>query len=245
MKRSIHTTPCFANEDEARKYLEGIRWAKGIACPKCGSLSKHYELNGETHRPGLRRCRDCRKQFTVTVGTLFERSHLPLHKWLMAFFLLSSSKKGISTHQLHRTLGLTYKTAWFMSHRIREAMKDPVFTRQLGGGGRIVEVDETYWGNVRRRPKGHTGMQHKEKIFSLVERGGQVRSFHVENVKASTLKPIMKEQIAQDTHLMTDNFGEFDFRYNNRKISDIERSEIALRGIDGKRLMYKDSRTTT
>jgi transposase-like protein len=157
----------------------------------------------------LWKCRDCREQFSVTVGTLFEGSKIPLHKWLQAVYLMCASKKGISSHQLHRMLGITYKSAWFMTHRIREAMKDPVFTK-MGGGGSIIEMDETFWGN--KKPKGQKkgrGYHHKEKVFSLVERNGKVRSFHVPRVNAETLKPIIKEQIDADTHLMTDEFSTY------------------------------------
>jgi transposase-like protein len=288
----------FQDETKAREYLESIRWPNGPICPHCGSVEKMYTLKGEAHRPGLYKCAACRKQFSVTVGTLFERSHIPLHKWLMAVHLLCASKKGHSSHQIHRMLGVTYKTAWFMTHRIREAMKDPVFTSQLGGGGGIVEADETYLGpnnprRIDRNPRGN-----KEKIFSLVERDGKVRSFHIEAVRGETLKPIMREQIAADTHIMTDQspiyhsmkrhflshesvnhnqneyvrgrihtntiegyfsilkrglrgiyqhvgkqhlrryIGEFDFRYNTRKLTDAERTALALKGIDGKRLLY-------
>jgi transposase-like protein len=201
--------PIFKDEEKARQYLESVRWPNGPVCPHCGNTENNYDLNGEAHRPGLHTCHKCRKQFSVTVGTLFERSHVPLHKWLLAFHLLCSSKKGISTHQIHRLIEVTYKTAWFMTHRIREAMKDPVFTKKLGGGGKIVEIDETYWGNSYKRPRSQRGMQHKEKIFSLVERGGQIRSFHVESVRGDTLKPILKEQIAQDTHVVSDDFGSY------------------------------------
>jgi len=289
----------FKDEDKARAYLELVRWPNGPICPHCGVINHAYALNGEAHRRGLYTCADCRKQFSVTVGTLFERSHVPLHKWLMAFHLLCSSKKGHSSHQIHRMIGVTYKTAWFMTHRIREAMKDPVFTKQLGGGGKTVEIDETFWGPHKRGNRDFGGRK-KEKVFSLVERDGQVRSFHVESVGAKTLKPIMREQIAKDTHIMSDDssaydhadkhflshgvikhshriyvsdrgrihtntiegyfsilkrglsgvyqhvskrhlrryVGEFDFRYNNRKISDTERTAIALRQTAGKRLLY-------
>lgn len=133
--------PHFHDDDKAREYLESIRWPKGPVCPHCGVVGDHYRLEGEAHRPGLLKCKDCRKQFSVTVGTVFERSKISLSKWLMAAYLLCSSKKGMSSHQLHRTLGVTYKTAWFMTHRIREAMKD-TSTDQLGGKGSsgIVEA---------------------------------------------------------------------------------------------------------
>ena len=162
MAKALFSQPRFTNDDAARKYLESVRWPKGPVCPHCGGTERNSRLNGESHRPGLLFCGDCRSQFTVTVGTVFERSKVPLHKWLLANHLLCSSKKGISSNQLSRLLGVTLKTAWFMSHRIREAWKPDTATNggPLGGGGGIVEVDETYYGikdSVRvpgRRPKG-------------------------------------------------------------------------------------------
>src|SRR4051812_36007149 len=137
----------FKTPEAARDYLERLRWPHGAVCPHCGSVSKdHYKLEGEAHRAGLWKCKDCREQFSVTVGTVFERSKIALNVWLQAVFLLCSSKKGMSSHQLHRILGVTYKTAWFMTHRIREAMKSGMLS-PMGGAGGIVEVDETYWGN--------------------------------------------------------------------------------------------------
>jgi len=294
--------PYFNDKDKAREYLELIRWPHGPICPHCGVVDNIYRLQGKVHRAGLYKCGGCRKQFSVTVGTLFERSKIPLHKWLLAVYLLCASKKGVSSHQLHRTLEVTYKTAWFMTHRIREAMKDPAYTSMLGGGGITVEVDETFWGNKKkRRGTPGRGYAHKEKIFSLIERGGEVRSFHVPSVAAKTLKPIMRQRIAQDTAIMTDDMGsyhgvdkdflshdivshgkgeyvrgrihtntienyfsilkrgltgvyqhvganhlrryvgEFDFRYNHRGFTDLERARVALVGIEGKRLMYRDS----
>lgn len=205
----MFSSEVYQSEERAREALEAIRWPNGPVCPHCGNCEGIYTIKGESTRPGLYKCAACRKPFTVTVGTLFERSHIPLNKWLHAVHLLCASKKGMSSHQIHRMLGVTYKTAWFMTHRIREAMKDPVFTVKMGGGGKVVEADETYWGNVGKHQKGWTGGQHKEKIFSLVERSGKVRSFHVEHVAGVNLKPIMFEQIAQDTHIMTDEHGAY------------------------------------
>src|SRR5271155_4324186 len=139
--------PIFTDNDKAREWLEARVWPTGRVCPHCGVISYSTLLKGEKHRPGVYQCNSCREQFTVTVGTVFERSKIPLHKWLLATYLLSSSKKGMSSHQLHRMLSVTYKTAWFMTHRIREAMKQP--GGLLGGGGQPVEVDETYWGNLK------------------------------------------------------------------------------------------------
>jgi transposase-like protein len=169
---SALTAPHFQNDDKAREYLEAIRWPNGAVCPHCGVVGDHYRLEGEAHRKGLLKCKDCRKQFSVTVGTVFERSKIPLSKWLMAAYLLCSSKKGMSSHQLHRTLGVTYKTAWFLTHRIREAMKDGS-TDQLGGPGSsgIVEADETYFGKNKGHGKG-AHINKKEKIVALVERNG-------------------------------------------------------------------------
>ena len=160
--------PIFQNEDSARYYLESVRWPEGPFCPHCGEAENVMKLEGKAHRPGLMQCRSCRKQFSVTVGTLFERSKIPLHKWLMATYLLSSSKKGISTHQLHRMLGITYKSAWFMTHRIREAMNIKL-TEKLGSGGGTVEADETFYGNKPGMKK-RRGTAHKHAIFSLVDR---------------------------------------------------------------------------
>lgn len=197
------TAPHFTDKDKAREHLEALRWPDGPVCPHCGVIGAHYQLKGKKHRPGLLKCFACREQFSVTIGTVFEDSKVPLHKWLLAAHLMSASKKGISSHQLHRMLGVTYKTAWFMTHRLREAMKGP-HTGMLGGGGAPVEVDEAYWGTVPHAKKHKGGGAHKMKIVSLVERKGEKRSFHVPNVTADTLRPILRKQIKRDSHLMTD-----------------------------------------
>src|SRR6266853_1302512 len=201
--------PQFQDADKARVYLEGQVWPNGPICPHCGVIGKHWALVGKSTRPGLYKCTDCREPFTVTVGTVFERSKIPLNKWLLAVYLLCSSKKGMSSHQLHRTLGVTYKTAWFMTHRIRKAMETRSM-EPMGGSGKIVEADETYWGTnavgKRNRRVGRriTGGAEKMKIISLIDRGGQARSFQVPNVNAKNLAPILRSQIAPETHLMTD-----------------------------------------
>lgn len=207
MATPILNQPQFQDEDKAIEYLEALRWPNGVICPHCGNLGDHYRLQGKSHRKGLWKCSVCREQFTVTVGTVFERSKIKLHVWLMAVHLVCASKNGMSSMELHRLLGVTQKTAWFMIHRIREAMK-PNNDGVLGGGGGTVEADETYWGNTKRSKaskhyKGR-GYAHKEKIVSLVERGGHVRSFHVQSVTAKTLKPILVSQISKDANLMTD-----------------------------------------
>jgi transposase-like protein len=196
--------PHFKDTEKARQYLESVRWPGGPICPHCGSIGEHYALKGKKHRPGLWKCHDCREQFTVTVGTVFERSKIPLHIWLQAVYLLCSSKKGISSHQMHRSLGVTYKTAWFMTHRIREAMTNKP-EGLLGGGGGTVEADETFWGNNKpRKPSKGRGYAHKMKVFALVERKGQVRTFHVKDVRAKTLAAIIRANVAPDANLRTD-----------------------------------------
>jgi transposase-like protein len=203
------TDPIFTDKNIAREYLERSRWADGVYCPHCGGTEKNKKLEGKSHRPGLFQCGDCRKQFTVTVGTVFERSKVPLNKWLLAAFLMASSKKGISAHQLHRTIGVTYKTAWFMFHRIREAMRNdsPV---SFGSGGGTVEVDETFIGKKNEKPKGARGYAHKNAVLALVDRdSGQSKSFIVDDVKASTLLSILRANIAKEAVIYTDEAKQY------------------------------------
>jgi transposase-like protein len=205
-----HTESRFTDEEAARAYLESIRWPQGPVCPHCGGADRQYRLEANPAkkvRPGLLSCGHCTKQYTVTVGTVFEDSKIPLHKWVYANHLICSSKKGISSKQLERVLGVTYKTAWFMSHRLRAGMKSTP-EGQLGGGGKVVEADETYWGRKRDR-KVRVGMEHKQKIFSLVERGGKVRSFHVPSVTGANLKPIIRAHVDRKTRIHTDEFGAY------------------------------------
>lgn len=209
MAEPILNQPQFQDADKAREYLEAQVWPNGRICPHCGAIGTHYVLKGKGNRPGLYKCADCREPFTVTVGTVFERSKVGLHLWLQAVHLMSASKKGISAKQLERMLGVTYKTAWFMCHRIREAMKsDP--TSMLGGPGSsgIVEADETYWGNATdengKKLEKVKGGWHKMAIFSLVERNGEKRTFHIPSVNATTLGTILKAQVAASARLMTD-----------------------------------------
>ncbi len=204
------TEPRFQSEEAAREHLEATRWPNGAECPHCGGTERNVRIQGG--RAGLWFCGDCRTQFTVTVGTVFERSKVPLHKWLLANHLICSSKKGMSAHQLHRMLGVTYKTAWFMAHRIREAMV-PAASGPMGSGGKIVEADETYWGNSNRsaaakatkKRLGHFNGQDKQKIVSLVERDGSVRSFHIATVTGFTLKDVLTKNICPTANLMTDD----------------------------------------
>ena len=197
------TNPIFNDDDKAREHLEAIRWPNGPVCAQCGALERIVKVQGKSARPGLYYCNHCAGQFTVTVGTVFERSKVPLSKWVLAFHLMCSSKKGISSHQLHRMLDVTYKTAWFMSHRIREAMRTEP-SGPLGGAGKIVEADETYYGNKKGAEWKWGGTGHKHSIVALVEHKGGVRSFHVPDVTAKNLKPVLLSQIDSKTHLMTD-----------------------------------------
>jgi transposase-like protein len=198
------TAPHFTDADKAREYLEALRWPDGPICPHCGCIGDHYALKGTAHRPGLWKCKDCRKQFSVTVKTVFERSKIPLNKWLLAVHLMCASKKAISSHQIHRMLGVTYKSAWFMTHRIREAMK-PENGGLMGTGGGVVEADETYWGNNGKKRPGARGYQHKMKVVSLVERGGEKRSMVVPHVNAASLRTILDEHVSKEARLMTDD----------------------------------------
>jgi transposase-like protein len=195
--------PHFRDDDAARKYLEAIRWPNGPVCPHCGVVGQAGELKGKSTRPGVWKCYACRKPFSVTVGTVFERSKIALHVWFQAVYFLCSSKKGMSSHQLHRTLGVTYKTAWFMTHRIREAMREGTFA-PMGGGGKTVEADETYIGRTSKERTNQRGPAHKNKVFALVERGGTARTFHVEDVKADTLRDILVRHVDRKSDLMTD-----------------------------------------
>ena len=197
------TDPIFTDADAARAHLEAQRWADGVTCPHCGGLDRIKKLEGKSHRPGLFQCGDCRKQFTVTVGTVFERSKVPLNKWLLATYLMASSKKGISAHQLHRSLGVTYKTAWFMFHRIREAMRNDDDT-PMGGGGGPVEADETFIGREPGKKKGRA-YHHKMKVLSLVDREtGRARSLVVDDLKRSTVEKFVGENVSREAQLMTD-----------------------------------------
>jgi transposase-like protein len=202
----------FRNDDAARKALEAILWPDGPVCPKCGVINHAYA----TKKPGVFRCAEkgCRKDFTITMNTVMERSHIALHKWLQAFHLMTSSKKGISAHQLHRSLDITYEAAWFMTHRIRESMRTGGLA-PMGGGGKIVEADETYYGDIPedKHPKFKTRgrpfsknprSRRKRAIVALVERGGSVRTFHVPVADKASVDKIVKDNIARESRLHTD-----------------------------------------
>lgn len=208
---SILSAPHFHNEDAAIAHLEAIVWPEGPHCPKCGGFDRVTKVNGG--RAGLWRCGYCKRQFTVTVGTVFERSHVKLHLWFQAAHLMASSKKGISAHQLMRTLGVTYKTAWFMAHRLREAMRDDG-TFALGGEGKVLEADTSYVGGKeknkhksKRAEKPQVGGVGKQIVHTLVERGGGARSHHIANVSGKTLRPILAKHADRKSDFMTDTAG--------------------------------------
>src|SRR6185312_6836767 len=215
--------PIFADEAKAREWLEAQVWPEGPICPHCGNADRARikALQGKTHRPGLFKCNECREQFTVTVGTVMERSKIPLRKWAMAMFLIASSKKGISAHQMHRMMDVPYKTAWFLMHRIREAMKvSGLGKTPLGGNGAAVEVDETYFGNkdvvTKRTRRGKPALSGKRSVVAIVERGGSARSFHVKRADVSTVATIMDANIDKQSHVYTDEsrlygFARFSF----------------------------------
>jgi len=248
---SVLTKPYFHDEQAAIEKLESILWPNGPVCPHCGGVEKVYDLKGKSTRPGLKKCGHCRKQFTVKIGTVFESSHVPLYKWFQAAFLMVSSKKGISAHQLHRVLEVTYKTAWFMAHRLREAMRSGEFD-VMGGDGGIVEVDETFIGHDKaikpKHEKKGRGYAHKYKVLSLVDREtGRARSMVVDDLKANTLVPILRENIDREARICTDEAGQYKFlhrdfaahgvvRHNKREYG---RGEVHTNTIEGYFSIFK------
>jgi transposase-like protein len=214
------TNEIYHDAAKAREHLEAIHWPHGPFCPHCGNAdeTRIVKLQGKSTRPGVYKCNECRKPFSVTVGTVFERSHIGLHKWVLASHLMASSKKGMSAHQLHRMLGVTYKTAWFMAHRIREAMKEDVKSLgPIGGEGKTVEADETYIGK-RETPRklsrgriakptksGKSGGAQKRIVVGLVERGGKARMFHMNDATASTVREVLVRNVDRASNLYTDS----------------------------------------
>jgi transposase-like protein len=207
------TSPIFHDTDKAREWLEQSRWPAGASCPHCGSVDV-LRMEGKAHRPGLFQCRDCRGQFTVLTGSVMERSHISLPKWVLAFHLMTGSKKGISAHQLHRELKVAYRTAWFMAHRIREAMRDAT-PGPIGGEGKVVEADEAYHGKretprVRNKysppptKRGKGGGADKRAIVALVERGGEARAFHMQVVTANNIREALVTHADRKSRLHTD-----------------------------------------
>jgi transposase-like protein len=250
------SAPHFRDDDAARLYLERLRWPAGTVCPHCGVIGHSYK----TPTPGRYRCaeKECRKDFTVTVNTPMERSHIALHKWLQAFHLMCSSKKGVSAHQLHRTLGITYRSAWFMAHRVRECMRTGGLA-PLGGEGKVVEADEAYYGEIpeSRRPKSKTsgrpfqkdrrGPKNKRAIVALVERGGSVRSFHVPAAHLDSVTAIVRDNVARESRLHTDEsklysgVGRMFAAHETVKHSDYEyaRGDVTTNTVEGYFSIFK------
>jgi len=218
---SIISRSPFHDETAAFDYLEKTLWPQGAVCPHCGTVGNATKLQGSATRIGVWKCNEkaCRKQFTVKVGTVFEHGRIPLHKMLQAAYLLCCSKKGCSSHQLHRILQVTYKTAWFLAHRIREAMRDGSLA-PMGGAGKFVEVDETFVGTIegeggkkaaraRKKHQHYRGWGHKNIVLTLVERGGSARSFHIDTTSVAQVVPLVQANIARESRLMTDEGQEF------------------------------------
>src|ERR1700733_1160972 len=205
-KSAVFQDPIFHDEDKAREALEAELWPNGVVCRHCGNAdaSKIAKMQGKSHRPGLYYCNECDGQFTVTVGTVLERSKVPLTKWLMAAHMFQSGKNGVSAHEIHRNLGVTYKTAWFMMHRLREALGELSGT-PMGGKGQVVQADETYYGNTSKRAKGYRkGLRHKQSIVALVEPKGRARVFHVETATVKTVRDILLSNVHRSSELHTD-----------------------------------------
>lgn len=205
MSKSVLSAKHFHDEEAAYQWVEARVWPEGPICPHCGGVERISKMQGKSTRTGIYKCYQCRKPFTVKVGPVFESSHVPMHLWLQAMFLMTSSKKGIGSNQLHRMLGVILKTAWFMSHRIRLAM-ETVGLPPLGGGGGIVEVDETFIGRLEGQPKKRHGgtTTFKNTVFALVERGGSARLFHVEGTTAGELIPIIRANVAPEATMVAD-----------------------------------------
>ena len=298
---SDFSNPIFHDETKAREWLEARVWPNGPVCPKCGVVGQATLMKGKSHRAGLYQCNACREPFTVTVGTLYERSKVPLHKWLGVTHLMMASKKGMSALQISRLIGLSYKTTWFLCHRIRESLRDDAAALPpMGGANKVVEADETYVGG-KAKNRAYKEPAPKKPVLSLIERGGHVRSFHIANVGSKSIKPLIAANVEKATMLMTDEatvypsiakdyashgtvnhsaneyarlagfvhintaesffslfkrgivgsfhhvseahlhryLGEFDFRWNTRKMTDAERMHLSIGGIVGKRLTYR------
>ncbi|MGL9617400.1 IS1595 family transposase [Bradyrhizobium sp. U531] len=209
--KSVLSAKHFHNEEAAYAFVEARLWPNGPVCPHCGGVERISKMGGKSTRIGAYKCYQCRKPFTVKVGTIFESSHIPMRHWLQAIFLMASSKKGISSNQLHRTLGCTLKTAWFLSHRLREAMRS-TDTSPMGSNGGTVEVDETFYGRVEGAPKkGRSAWANKNVVVTLVERGGSARSFHVDGVRVADIQPIIRANMSRDAQMMTDEANSYKY----------------------------------
>jgi transposase-like protein len=207
MSESILSAPHFHNEEAAYAFVESRVWPRGPVCPHCGGVERNRKMGGASTRIGTYKCYDCRKPFTVKIGTIFERSHIPLRLWLQAIFLIAASKKGISSNQLHRTLGITLKSAWFMSHRIREAMREGGLA-PFGAGGGGVEIDETYIGRDPNKARAKAGPSHKQRVLSLVDRkSGAAISMVADDMSMKAIMPILRTNIAREARILTDGAG--------------------------------------
>jgi transposase-like protein len=239
------SAPHFHDEAAAYEFVEARIWPEGATCPRCSERERVGKMGGKSTRIGAYKCYVCRKPFTVKIGTIFESSHVPMHHWLQAIYLMCSSKKGISSHQLQRLLGVTIKTAWFMSHRIREAMRSGSLA-PMGDGGGVVEVDETFIGHDKTiKPEGvkkGRGFHHKFKVLSLVDRNtGRARSMVVDSLSAGALVPILRENIAAEARVMTDeaayynrlgdSFAEHSFVRHNS--GEYGRGEVTTNTVEG------------
>ena len=248
------TDPIFHDEDAARTHMEKVRWPHGATCPHCGAMDGITLMAGKSHRPGLFLCNGCRGHFTVKTGSVMESSHIPLAKWVLAFHLMAASKKGVSAHQLHRTLGLTYKSAWFMAHRIREAMAPNAGDPPLGGAGKIVEADEAYHGkreipripNAQRKGRpftksGKSGGAEKRPIVALVERGGEARATYMHHVTGKNLREYIVKNASRKSRLHTDESNlypaigaEFVTHETvNHSIKEYARGDVTTNSVEG------------
>ena len=254
---SDFSNPIFHDEATAREWLEARLWPHGPVCPHCGVINEATLMEGKSHRPGLYQCNACRDPFTVTVGTLYERSKIPLNKWLAATHLMMASKKGMSALEIGRLLGFSKKTAWFVCHRIRESLR-PTNLEPMGGEGKTVEIDETYIGGKEKnkhkskRNAGNIGGQGKEAVFSLVERDGKVRSRHMPKVTGFTLKAVLKDQIKADTRIISDEGSAakiaaegFKHETVNHGIGEYVRGDIYTNTIEGYFSIFKRGVTGT
>jgi transposase-like protein len=209
MSKPILDAKALHDEASAYAWMEARLWPNGPVCPHCGGSERISKMKGKSTRIGAYKCYHCRKPFTVKIGTIFEDSHVPMRYWVQAIYLMCASKKGISTNELHRTLGVTLKTAWFMSHRIREAMRESSLA-PMGGYGDIVEVDETVFGKTEDAPKKGKALQGRSSfrnaVLTLVERGGAARSFHIDGTSIANLKPVIKANLSREAKLMTDEW---------------------------------------
>jgi transposase-like protein len=240
----------FHDEAAAYAFVESRVWPEGPVCPHCGGFERISKMAGKSTRIGTYKCYQCRKPFTVKVGTVFEASHVPMHLWLQAMFLLSSSKKGISSNQLHRTLGVTLKTAWFMSHRIREAMRTVGF-EPMGGAGEVIEADETYFGDkehvTKRTKRGKSTHSSKRSIVALVERGGKARTFHVDRADKVTVTKIVSDNIAKESRLHTDESRLYSDAHNhvaahenvNHTAMEYVRGDVTTNTVEGYFSIFK------